>query len=293
MRSYDNWRTPYLASLEKLYRDHYKWAEGLCAILLIWDAKFDNIFKNDNRWQFFLNTECEKSALDYQVSPVHRNIFKELEIDFTDIRNPIGSVLVQFCQRYAEVYYDHARDVISQHDLEQASQLLHKIAREILGMVDIFLNAAINFYECIHKILRKREADLKGTILSQIICGELYRIVYDLAFMINEGHTETIQSVCAGIENTDLDSKLLSVIRQISISENPYEKLQYLYIAKELAWKKKQNDDIDRYVWKHIAESKVRDIFAHLYLIDIFSVEPIQSTVDFFLFSLTRVCKTQ
>ena len=71
VRARNIWKHSYLSSLELLYQKGNKWAESLCAIILIWDSNLDNAFKNSNRWQFFLSRECEKSALEYHAYPAH------------------------------------------------------------------------------------------------------------------------------------------------------------------------------------------------------------------------------
>ena len=291
VRARNIWKHSYLSSLELLYQKGNKWAESLCAIILIWDSNLDNAFKNSNRWQFFLSRECEKSALEYHAYPAHRNLFKELELDFKDTRNPIGAVIVQFSQCYTDEYLDGVRETLLQNNLENALSYLEKFYTEIFGVIDILIEASLNFYICINKILNKRLTELKGMILSQIISGELYRLIYDLSLAINNDKILKVSSISKYLSDSEIDKKLLGMIRQISTSESPYEKLHHLFYIKNYIEKKKlSNLDVDKYLWVHIYESKVRDIFIHLYIIDYFAVNTMESSFEVFDKSLRRSC---
>lgn len=291
VRSYDTWRSPLLGSLEGLYHSGFTWAQGLCKILMLWDSKFDNLFKNPNRWQFFLSRDCEKNALEYLVTPTHRNLFKELEVDFSDPRNPIGAILGQFCQVYTDQCHDAVREIIEENDPKRTSEMLETIASDVFMVIEILVVAIFSFYTKIEIVLKTKENELKGVILSQVIHGELYRLVYDLSLVLHKSKSDTIVKACQNTMNIEIDKKVLTVLRQISICESPYDKLQYLYILKSyIDHKNLPSQSTETYIWKHIHESNVQDIFVHLHLIDIFSFDSIPSTLEMFSISLSKFC---
>ena len=91
------------------------------------------------------------------------------------------------------------------------------------------------------------------------------------------------------IPEITIDDKFLSIIRKVSISESPFEKMQYLLLWKAYVDNKNLSGiELDKYVWKHVYESKVKDLFAHLKLVDLFNIDFKENTFDVFLNSLKR-----
>ena len=285
----NNWKPNFLDSLERLYRKGNKWAESLCGIILGWDTKFDEIFKNPSRWGMFLHKDCDKTALEYQVAPEKKNLFKELEIDFSDIRNPIGALLIQFSQKYTNDYHDLVRDIILKKDLAAASSTLENISLEISLLIQICTNTICEFYIVLNKILQHKTIEIKGILTSQILSGELYRLTFDLSSFLCKDYIVMIKTANDKIPEITIDDKFLSIIRKVSISESPFEKMQYLLLWKAYVDNKNLSGiELDKYVWKHVYESKVKDLFAHLKLVDLFNIDFKENTFDVFLNSLKR-----
>lgn len=282
-----NWKNHISEDFEVLLSKGNKWAESICALLILWDGKLDKLFKNSARWQFFLSKECDKSALEYHVSPIHKNLFKELENDFKDTRNPLGAILVQFLQSYAIEVHDEVWEVVSDGTGEEAKIKLEKVVEDVKSVIEILVRGCLSFYTCIYKVLKNKGYELRGIILSQIISGDLYRLVYDLSYKINKDLCTKVGKMVFDVD--EADSKVIQILRQVAISESPFEKLHYLFVLKTyLLSKHIPEEKLNLFVWEHISESKVKDIFVHLYIVDSFTLEPIESSFEYFLNSLNQ-----
>lgn len=289
-RNIINWRNSYLESLKELTFKGFKWAESLYGIILLWDQKLDSNYQNSFRWQFFLNRSCSQSALEYHTNPRHKNIFKELDKDFKDSCNPIGAVIIQFSQSYMSEYHDLIKDIILEKDFNKATTTLNKISNEISSVLDILSDTIFLFYKCLEKLLKNKTSEIRGLLITQIFSGEIYRMIYDLTHFLYKDLSETVAGIEIMTQNEQTDLKVLFKLRQISIVESPYEKTHYLFGLKNMIQSKNiEENEIHLYIWKHIQESKVKDIFTHLKMIDIFAVEPMDSCFNLFHSSLSSL----
>ncbi|OMJ79419.1 hypothetical protein SteCoe_20574 [Stentor coeruleus] len=289
-RNIVNWKNSYLESLKELAFKGFKWAESLYGIILVWDRKHDSYFQNSPRWQFFLTRTCSQSALEYHTNPRHKNIFKELDEDFKDSRNPIGAVIIQFSQSYMSEYHDLIKDIILEKDVNKATSTLNKISNEISSVLDILSDTTFLFYDFLGKLLKNKTSEMRGLLITQIFSGEIYRMIYDLTNFLHKDLADTIARIEIIRQNEQIDEKVIVKLRQISIVESPYEKTHYLFGLKNLIQSKNLSEtEIHPYIWTHIQESNVKDIFTHLKMIDIFAVEPMDSCFNLFHSSLSSL----
>lgn len=283
-----NWKNIVSEDFEILFSKGHKWAENICGLLILWDGKMDKLFKNNARWQVFLNKECEKSALEYQVNPTHKNLFKELELDFKDNRNPLAAILAQFLQSYTVEIHDEVWDVILEGTEENAEKMLNKIVEDIKTVIEILVRACLSFYSNIYKLLKGKGCELRGIFQTQIISGDLYRLIYDLSLKLNKNFCTKVNELVS--KDLTTDPKVVQIFRQIAVSESPFEKLYHLFDLKALLIKEDwPHEKLNDFVWTHIIESKVKDIFVHLYIIDLFTLEPIDSCFEYFLSSFKQI----
>jgi len=196
--------------------------------------------------------------------------------------------LVQFLQSYAIEVHDEVWEVVLEGTVEEAKMKLEKVVEDVMTVIEILVRGCLSFYTCIYKVLKNKGYDLRGMILSQIISGDLYRLIYDLCYKINKDLCTKVSTMA--FDEQDTDNKAIEIFRQIAISESPFEKLHYLYVLKTYLLNKEiPEENLNFFVWKQVTESKVKDIFVHLYIVDSFTLEPIESCFEYFLNSLNRI----
>lgn len=279
----DSWRNQLSEEFEMLYRKGHKWAEQICSILILWDGRLDKYFRRQNRFEVYLK-EGDSVLSNYLFRSDKKNLFKELEIDFKDSRNPIGAVLIQFSCSYTYEIIDEACEV----DEEMARETVYKIADDVLTVVEILCKACFNFYGNANKVLKGKTVELRALLISCLVAGDLYRVLYDLASKCCKEANDELADYKSRLQISEipLDNSIISTLRQISICESPSEKLYHLFNLKSNPiWKQEQTSSI----WHYIYSSNLKDFFTHLLLIDLFTIEPMESSFDYFLSSLHHI----
>jgi hypothetical protein len=279
----ESWKNQFSEEFESLYRKGQKWAEQVCSILILWDSRLDKTFRSPSRWQPYLSKEADQVSFDYPSKSEKRNLFKDLENDLKDSRNPIGVVIVQFIHSYTFELHDEVTDACQSSDSSEAKNLSLRVSDDIKQVTEIVLKACLNFYSCLGKVFKGKMTELRGMILTLIVSGDLYRIIYDLAIKSSKSANDEFFLLKSRIqeENFEIDQKVVETFRDLAVSESPAEKFEKLMSLKQFFTGKDEG-----LAWYHLIESKVKDLFAHLWIIDLYCVEPMESCFEFFLMSL-------
>ena len=279
----DSWRNQLSEEFELLYRKGHKWAEQICSILILWDGRLDKYFRRQNRFEMYLK-EGDSVLSNYLFRTDKKNLFKELEIDFKDSRNPIGAVIIQFVSSYTYEIIDDTYEA----DEEFAKEMIYRLADDILAVVEILCKACFNFYGNAARVLKGKSADLRSLLISCVVAGDLYRVLYDLANKCCQEANSELAECKSRFQLPDqpLDNSILSSLHQISICESPPEKLHHLLTLKSNPVLK---EDQTLSMWHYIYSSNLKDFFTHLLLIDLFTIELMESSFDYFHSSLQHL----
>jgi hypothetical protein len=148
-----------------------------------WRCAFDQQFVSNERWQEFMTVNIADPRVRLYAHAMRPDesaeyLFDKLESDFLDARNPFNMCITELRKNLVVDYHDQSR-------LSNCEDILSKIVEVCNRVTPSIATACTDFYKPIQELLSARFDDLKNFVLTHLVSGELYRLVYGMIRELN------------------------------------------------------------------------------------------------------------
>jgi hypothetical protein len=217
-----------------------KWpASILSAIRQFTPIRPEKSFHGFSRWYEFSILPSSDIALQYNPlshQPAY-NFFDQLAEDLRCPDNPISVIILAFSQGFISDFHDPLQDLLTAPS--EACSLYAKMLDSTLKFKALAYKLICEFYTCVGDIIQSRLEDVEALLLTCIVQGEVYRLLYTAACISQASRSADVRHAFDrnSLEealNSDTASGLEATVKSLRLlgaSESPFEKVAHLYAA--------------------------------------------------------------